>query len=99
MKHTLTLLAVLLLAPLAALPATEDLPSGISSDKADLDQLVAETHKASLKLREESLRKTIAKDTCWPPGVWGDNLWTLSALYLNEKVAEANARLLKQAND
>ncbi len=69
------------------------------SDKADLDQLVAETHKASLKLREDALRKTIARDSAWPPGIWGDNLWTLSALYLNEKVDVANARLLKQAID
>ncbi|MCX7005780.1 MAG: hypothetical protein NTY53_00740, partial [Kiritimatiellaeota bacterium] len=69
------------------------------SEKADLDQLVAQTHKASLKLREEALRKTIAKDTAWPQGVWGDNLWTLSALYLNEKVDEANARLLQRAKD
>lgn len=66
---------------------------------ADSDERVAETHKASLKLREEALRRTIAKDTCWPHGIWGDNLWTLSALYLNEKVDVANARLLKQAND
>jgi hypothetical protein len=65
----------------------------------DIENLVAHTHKASLKLREESLRKTIAKDTAWPAGIWGDNLWCLSALYLNEKVDEANARLLKQAND
>jgi hypothetical protein len=66
---------------------------------ADLDQLVAETHKASLKLREAALRKTMAKDSAWPPGISGDNLWTLSALYLNEKVDKANARLLKQANE
>ena len=99
MKHILALLAVLLLTPVTALPATEDIPSGVSSDKADLDQLVAGTHNASLKLREEALRKTIAKDTAWPPGIWGDNLWTLSALYLNEKVEAANARLLKQAKD
>ena len=64
-----------------------------------VDALVAETHKVSLKLREETLRKTIVKDTCWPQGIWGDNLWTLAALYLNEKVDIANARLLKQAND
>lgn len=65
---------------------------------ADHEELVAETHQASLKLREEALRKTIAKDTAWPQGIWGDNRWVLSALYLNEKVDEANARLLKQAN-
>ena len=66
---------------------------------ADHEQLVAETHVASLKLREQALRRTIAKDTCWPGNVWGDNLWTLSALYLNEKTDAANARLLKQATD
>jgi hypothetical protein len=66
---------------------------------AGVDALVAETHKASLKLREESLRKTLVKDTCWPQGIWGDNLWTLAALYLNEKTDAANARILKQAND
>jgi hypothetical protein len=66
---------------------------------AGVDALVAETHKVSLKLREETLRKTIVKDTCWPQGIWGDNLWTLAALYLNEKVDAANARILKQAND
>lgn len=65
----------------------------------DFDQFVAKTHMQSLKLREDSLRRTIAKDTCWPGGVGGESLWTLSALYLNEKVDEANARLLKQAND
>ncbi len=65
---------------------------------ADCDRLVAETHKASLKLRDEALHKTIAKDSAWPKGIWGDNMWTLSALYLNEKVDVANARLLAQAN-
>jgi hypothetical protein len=66
---------------------------------ADCEKLVAETHQASLKLREAALRKTIAKDTVWPQGIWGDNLWVLAALYLNEMVDEANARLLKQATD
>jgi hypothetical protein len=65
----------------------------------DDGKLVVVTHKASLKLREQALRKTIAKDTCWPNGVWGDNLWTLAALRLNERVDEANARLLKRASD
>ena len=55
--------------PVAAEPARELQKDG--------EQLVAETHKASLKLREEALRKTIAKDSAWPPGIWGDNLWTL----------------------
>ena len=75
---------------------------GTTGDIIDIgksDELVAQTHKNSLRLREESLRKTIAKDTAWPQGVWGDNLWTLSALYLNEKVDEANARLLRRAKE
>jgi hypothetical protein len=67
--------------------------------EADRDKLVRETHEASLKLREQPLRKTIARDTCWPRGIWGDNLWCLAALSLNEKVAATNARLLTQAND
>ena len=97
MKTTRLLsLTSVLLASFALLQAAE---KNESPDKKDLNQLVAETHKASLKLRDEALRKTIAKDSAWPPGIWGDNLWALSALYLNEKVDEANARLFKQAND
>lgn len=68
-------------------------------DKSELDQLVSKTHAASLRLREDALRKTIAKNTAWPPGIWGDNLWCLAALYLNENVEQANARLLKRAKD
>jgi len=45
------------------------------------------------------LRDTIARDTSWPGGVWGEVLWSLAALYLNEKVDEANARLLKRARE
>lgn len=70
----------------------------IEAALAGTEPLVAQTHAASLKLREESLRRTIAKQTCWPGGTWGENLWCLAALYLNEKVDEANARLLEQAN-
>ncbi len=62
-----------------------------------VNQLVAYIHAASLKLREKSLRKTVSKDICWPGGVWGDNLWCLSALFLNVKADEANARLLRRA--
>ena len=83
-----------LLASIALLQAAE--PEG-PSDPAALNRLVAETHNISLKRREEALRKTIAKDTCWPSGVWGDNLWCLAALHLNEKTDEANARLLQRA--
>lgn len=85
----------LLLAMLAARPASGD----PSPAEAGVDRLVTETHLASLKLREEALRKTIAKDTAWPDGVWGENLWCLAALYLNEKTDLANERLLKQAKE
>lgn len=90
-------LAALLLAAIPVISRALEVPEAERS--ADLTQLVAETHAASLKLREECLRKTIAKDACWPPDTWGDNLWCLAALYLNEKSGEANARLLKRAKD
>ena len=77
------------------LPAS---PTGGSSVQPDIDRLVSETRAASFKLREEALRKTIAKDSCWPNGTWGDNLWCLAALFLNEKTDQANDRLLTAAN-
>ncbi|MGB0596089.1 MAG: hypothetical protein ACPGLY_05335 [Rubripirellula sp.] len=61
--------------------------------------LIDETRQASLMARELSLRKTIAKNSAWPSGAWGETLWSLAALQLNEKVDLANARLLKRAND
>ncbi len=84
---------------LVLLPATSVKLCAAEAQKLSFEALVAETHAASLKLREEVLRKTIVKETCWPSGVWGDNLWCLAALYLNEKTEAANARLLKQAKD
>ena len=63
------------------------------------DALVHETHKASLQARQQAIQKTVAKDNYWIKGAWGDTIWCLAALYQNEKVAEANARLLKRAND
>lgn len=95
-KQSIHLTLIVLFVSLGAPHATaSDAPPG----PANLDQLVTRIHAASLKLREDSLRKTIAKDTAWPPGIWGDNLWCLAALYLNERVDAANARLLKQAKD
>jgi len=61
--------------------------------------LVAETQTRSLRMREQVLRDVVAKDDCWPHGTWGENLWCLAALYLNEKAAEANARLHKRATE
>jgi len=66
---------------------------------ADREPRVAKTHEASLRLRELALRRTIAKDSCWPGGVWGDTLWALAALQLDEKTDEANARLLRRAKE
>lgn len=66
-----------------------------NSTGSDSQGFLAEIHEASIQLREKSLRATIAKDNFWISGVWGDNLWSLSALYLNERVDEANARLLR----
>ena len=66
-------------------------------DQADIAALVEKTHRDSLAARERVLRKTVARDSSWPNGNWGDVLWSLAALYLDERVDEANARLLKQA--
>ncbi|HIE96241.1 MAG TPA: DUF1961 family protein, partial [Fuerstia sp.] len=77
-----------------------DKSAGLQTEKyAGHETLVAATHHASLKAREQILRKTIVTDSSWPHGVWGETLWALASLYLNEKVDEANARLLKRAND
>jgi hypothetical protein len=85
---------IALLSSLGSLHADEqNAPPG----PAELADRVEKIRAASLKLREDALRKTIAKDTCWPSGVWGDNLWCLAALSLNEKTDEANARLLQRA--
>lgn len=67
------------------------------ADKYDgLDALVVATHQASLVAREKERKDTVSKKS-WPDGTWGDTLWSLNALYQNEKTDEANARLLKNA--
>ena len=63
------------------------------------ESLVKKTHLASIETRDRVLRKTITKDSSWPGGAWGDTLWSLAALYLNQKVESANSRLLNRAND
>lgn len=96
MIRPILLVLITLVSSLGALPAIETNATGkLAAD----EKLVAEAHAASLKLREDALHKTIAKSTCFPSGTWGDNLWCLAALYLNEKTDEANARLLKRAKD
>jgi hypothetical protein len=88
------LAALVLFSAVAAASAHE--PAAPANDIA---QLVGQTHAASLQLREQALRRTIARDSCWPGGAWGETLWALSALYLNEKTDEANARLLQRAQN
>lgn len=61
--------------------------------------LAAETQARSLRMRERVLRDVVAKGDCWPHGTWGENLWCLAALYLNEKGDEANSRLRKRATE
>ena len=63
------------------------------------EALVAETHKASRVARDRALHRTISRNTSGPPGAWGETLWSLAALYLNEKVDLANERLLKRAKE
>jgi hypothetical protein len=102
MKLHATLSALLLsltAATLQAETATSRVLLAEVSKQSSAEQLVTDTRAASLKLREAALRRTMAKDTCWPPGVWGENLWCLAALYLNEKTDMANERLLKRAGD
>ena len=69
-----------------------------TTDQADIAALVKKTHQDSLAARERVLRNTVSKDRSWPPGNWGDVLWSLSALYLDERVDDANARLLEGAS-
>lgn len=73
-------------------------PTPQANDKyVGWETLVADTHRASFRARDRELRRIVAKDSCWPHGAWGDTMWALAALYRNEKVDEANARLLKRA--
>jgi hypothetical protein len=102
MKRT-TIAGALLLALFATVtPAlsqeTPSLPVVTGGKYADIEKLAAETHAASLKLREQVLRETIARDSYWIKGPWGETLWSLSALSLNQKTDKANALLLKNAN-
>ena len=67
--------------------------------QTDAAALVARTHQASLVARERVLRDTVARNSSWPHGNWGEVLWSLAALYLDEQVERANARLLESANE
>jgi len=77
----------------------DKLRAGTESGKYDgADALVAETHSRSLTARTLELRKTVAAGRSWLPEGWGDTDWSLAALYLNERVTEANDKLLQRAN-
>ena len=84
-------------APIAAEPAPDEERAGQTGKYADSQSLVAETHKRSLAAREDSLRNTLKNDNYWIGGGWGSTIWSLAALYANERVDEANARLLREA--
>ena len=60
---------------------------------------IAEARSRSMEHREQRLRDTVAQDRdgMFPPGRWGETLWALSALMVEEKVDEANALLLSNA--
>ena len=63
--------------------------------------LVADTHTASLALREQALVGYLntTPDTRFPNiRNWGDVLWSLVALHLNERTDEANQTLLDLTN-
>lgn len=62
------------------------------------EALVRQTHEASIAARQQALRGVVAKEKFWIEGNWGDTLWCLSALYLDEKAGEANRRLKQQAS-
>ena len=64
------------------------------------DRLVAEVHAASMQQRTKVLQAAVGRETLWPaPGAkaWGDVMWALSLLYLNERVDEANDRIQELA--
>lgn len=68
-----------------------------SAKYANYRKVVAETHKASLAIRKRALHRFLTTEKRFPPNKWGENLWCLTALYLNQKVDEANAILYERA--
>lgn len=78
----------------------EGVPSQVESmsETDSISALVSKTHADSLHVRHQVLQKVISSETLWPGGGWGDTMWALSALYLNEKTEDANERLFKRAN-
>jgi len=88
--RTLTLLAVVIFS----------VANSYGADKfEDYEKVVKDTHISSLALRQKVLRDTVAKDTYWIKGNWGETIWCLAALYLDEKTDMANQKLLENANE
>lgn len=58
-----------------------------------LDDLVEQVHAASMQQRTHVLSNAVGVESLWPYNAWGDNMWALSLLYLNERVDEVNDRI------
>lgn len=71
--------------------------SSVDSRFLGYETIVRDTHQASIAARKIALQKVVAQDTCWPFDAWGDTMWALCALYLNEKTVAANHRLHERA--
>jgi hypothetical protein len=70
-----------------------------SEPLVEIERIAEKARAESVKIRQQILRKYIQKEEGWPGGAWGDTMWCLSALYLNEKKEIANQRLLTRAQD
>ena len=91
-------------------PQAEDLRK-VPTESADADQagkyaqyekMVAETHAASLEMRQQAMRNYINKDPrgdIFPPPEWKGVSWEMVAFHLNEKTDLANERLLERAKE
>jgi len=83
-----------------AAPPGQDVATVATTDRfAGYETVVRDTHRASLEARQRVLRDVTAGDAYWIKGAWGDTLWCLAALYLNDKAGAANERLLNRARD
>lgn len=63
----------------------------------DYEAVVRKTHEDSLEARKQSLQLTVAKDSYWIGSPWGDTIWSLAALYADEKTELANKKLYERA--
>ena len=77
--------------------ASASAPVVVDPKFAGYETVIRDTHQASIAARHNELSKVVAQDSCWPFKAWGDTLWTLCALYQNEKTELANQRLLERA--